>query len=514
MGFIVINESIMNDWIKVCRYPKNIAKVTQTPRLCKRSLHDDVNWKNLKLIHNQTEEICRYAINIDPRAIQYVRDQTEDLCMLAVSKLGRVLGFIKNQFEEVIWAALKQDATNICYVVNPTEEMMWYALKKDIGSCEFFPLNKEMREYVIDYILEHGSIGEGLTSRLCLIDINSLTHEQMHAIMEKDEYQTLDYFIDRLTESEITEILRTHEYALDNIVSTVLSDEQYIAAFEAFPIHWPILPDHLRTQERFCIYMQVSSYIPNNVSHTWITEDFYHKVIDNVDIISKLPAHAITEEVAWKAIKYSIYNCNYVPNLTLEMKEYILKLDYFTIEKYLSTQDMHDLLRKDASNIYLFPKPTDEMIEYARSQGKVVGKYDFQTALKLVKKGHRVDISDFTLEEQTKLIKLNPDLIKQIRKPTPTMIQYQVEKYPSRFMYHNVNSQYAKNPKKYYKIALAAASEPWMLRYIKHQTEEIALKAVSKDGSVFMYSHYQTNKIVQAALANTSNPSDVLEWLD
>lgn len=56
----------------------------------------------LKQIENQTEEICKIAINQDFNALQYVKDQTAELSEYAIDKDPRAFTHVKNKTKELI----------------------------------------------------------------------------------------------------------------------------------------------------------------------------------------------------------------------------------------------------------------------------------------------------------------------------------------------------------------------------------------------------------------------------
>jgi hypothetical protein len=52
----------------------------------------------LRYVRNQTEEICKLAVQDDGEALQYVHNQTEEICKLAVQQNGDALKYVSDDF--------------------------------------------------------------------------------------------------------------------------------------------------------------------------------------------------------------------------------------------------------------------------------------------------------------------------------------------------------------------------------------------------------------------------------
>jgi len=56
---------------------------------------------DLKENEEQTEEICKLAVQQDGYTLEYVKEQTEEICKLAVQQNGLALQYVKEQTEEI-----------------------------------------------------------------------------------------------------------------------------------------------------------------------------------------------------------------------------------------------------------------------------------------------------------------------------------------------------------------------------------------------------------------------------
>lgn len=103
----------------------------QTDKICRVAI--DLDFANLHYVKNQTDDLCVYAINKSPHALQYVNSQTEELCLLAVENTGSsyALKYVKNQTEEICLAAVKTHPYVLQYVKNQTEDMCLASVEKN-----------------------------------------------------------------------------------------------------------------------------------------------------------------------------------------------------------------------------------------------------------------------------------------------------------------------------------------------------------------------------------------------
>ena len=92
-----------------------LKKEDQTEELCKLAVQQD--GCALEFVENQTEELCKFSVQQDGYALSFVKiEQTEELCKLAVQKNGLALEYVKNQTEEICKLAVQQNGDALHYV--------------------------------------------------------------------------------------------------------------------------------------------------------------------------------------------------------------------------------------------------------------------------------------------------------------------------------------------------------------------------------------------------------------
>ena len=102
-------------------------KIPQTDELCKIA----VKKNGLALIHvnSPTDEIRKLAIQQTGLALVHMYNgQTDELCELAVQQNGLALQYVRNQTDEICRLAVQQNKDALQYVWNKTEEICELAL--------------------------------------------------------------------------------------------------------------------------------------------------------------------------------------------------------------------------------------------------------------------------------------------------------------------------------------------------------------------------------------------------
>lgn len=82
------------------------------------------NWRIIKIIKFQTDDICITAIKQQPLAIKYVKDQTPELCFAAVKRWPLVIIFVHDQTEELCLCAVKRDKNLLSSIVKLIEKKL------------------------------------------------------------------------------------------------------------------------------------------------------------------------------------------------------------------------------------------------------------------------------------------------------------------------------------------------------------------------------------------------------
>ena len=84
----------------------------------------------LQFVKEQTEEICKLAVQQDCNALEYVKEQTEELCKLSVQQNGNALEYVKEQTEEICKLAVQQNGYALYYVKEQTYEIYKLAVQQ------------------------------------------------------------------------------------------------------------------------------------------------------------------------------------------------------------------------------------------------------------------------------------------------------------------------------------------------------------------------------------------------
>ena len=106
-----------------------LRKEEQTEEICKLAVQK--NCYVIKYVKEQTEGICKLAIQQDGYALRYVKNQTEEICKLAVQQTSDALWCVKNQTEELCKLAVQQNWCALRYVKNQTEEICKLAVQQN-----------------------------------------------------------------------------------------------------------------------------------------------------------------------------------------------------------------------------------------------------------------------------------------------------------------------------------------------------------------------------------------------
>ena len=117
----------------------------QTEEICKWAIQQ--NYKTFKYVKNQTEDICKFAVQEDGHALKFVKNQTEELCKLAVQELGYALRFVKiEQTEEICKLSVQQNGWTLQFVKIKTEEICKLAVQQNPNTLECVPENMKTEE--------------------------------------------------------------------------------------------------------------------------------------------------------------------------------------------------------------------------------------------------------------------------------------------------------------------------------------------------------------------------------
>jgi hypothetical protein len=131
----------------------------------------------MPLIKYQTLEICKAAIQINPRALEFVHDQTEEICIFAVEREGSVLKLVRpgQQTRAICLAAIRNNWHALKYVDEnlQTDDICIAAMMQD---CDALQYVKHQTEGIMNFVrsmkfelnLGYISLIESQTLDICL----------------------------------------------------------------------------------------------------------------------------------------------------------------------------------------------------------------------------------------------------------------------------------------------------------------------------------------------------------
>lgn len=113
----------------------------QSNKICKLAVQSSGYY--VKYVKNQTEDICKLAVQQVPEALLYVRDQTEEICKMAVQMDGHTLLHVKNQTDEICLLAVEQKGSALQYVNVQTPNLCRLAVIQNGCNLQFVKTQTE-----------------------------------------------------------------------------------------------------------------------------------------------------------------------------------------------------------------------------------------------------------------------------------------------------------------------------------------------------------------------------------
>ncbi len=316
-------------------------------------------------IPKQTHKLCEIAIILDNNNIQYVRDEfkdnkicfmiaklgyinyipkdivTEDMyieavkyngyifsnipktkitpliCLEAVKKNGNILCHISKQTEEMCLEAVKQSGRALKYAKHKTYEICMEAVKQSPSAFQYIPDTFLTEELCLNVVKNDGKLLKYIP--------NDLQTEEMCILAIKTYFHALKY-VHNQTENVTNEAIK------------IFRSNPNILIYDF---------KHLKIQpEDLCWFVLNSgaNYIcdihePTEEMHMFCVEKDYYTIR-----FIKNPS----EKVCFGALKQSIEAIKYIKNPTIEMDEYVSRLNIHHIySKNYSFEEYIKIFRKD-----------------------------------------------------------------------------------------------------------------------------------------------------------------------
>ena len=186
------------DLIKIDGYFINLLrKEEQTEDICKLAIQQDN--QALEVVKNQTEEICKFAIKQNGLSLEYVKNQNEEICKLAVQQNGHALQYVKNQTEKICKLAVQQNYQALKYVNEQTEEICKLAVQQNYHALKYM---KEQTEEICKLAIKSNYNSLNLikeqTEEICIYAVKQdkrafelVKHNIFAYIFDKLQYLTI-----------------------------------------------------------------------------------------------------------------------------------------------------------------------------------------------------------------------------------------------------------------------------------------------------------------------------------
>lgn len=151
-------------WIRILFKDTDISVLQfikdQTDDICKYAIQQ--NYSALRFVRDQTDDICRFAIQENSYALQFVRDQTREICIFAVWINGLALQYVINQTDEICRVAIARNGLALQYVKHPTDDMLMTAVQQNGFALQY--VNESMQ-----------------TKKICRLAIEQDFHARLYA---------------------------------------------------------------------------------------------------------------------------------------------------------------------------------------------------------------------------------------------------------------------------------------------------------------------------------------------
>ena len=322
-------------------YFKEIPKNHQNEKICLKAVSYD--WTLLEHVENQTDNICIKAINGNYQAIKYVRNQTLNVCIAAVKKNYNSIRFITNKSIEIYKQLFKKDRCEKMFMLikEPSIEIIIEFVK-----ASPYALNKKYINEIY-HTIELYNIAirhQGLSIRY----IRDRTPEMcLEAV--KSDYKALQYIVDQ-TEEMCLIAVKAHSLELGNFFTNHIKGKNIIFDYDInrdirFDTYYEprshILRYVMNQNDEICLEavknyglslkfvenktLEICMMAVNNIGHAIAfvdnqTEDICMAAVNNSGFaIRYIKPENLTEEICLAAVKQNGLAINYIHNYTHEI---------------------------------------------------------------------------------------------------------------------------------------------------------------------------------------------------
>ena len=136
------------------------------------------------------EKYLKNALIINKNIFKYIKNQTEEICKIAVEKDGLLLQFVKIQTEEIIKKAVKQNGFSFVFALLKYKTIEMCKMIVNINSDALLYVNdqtSEIIEIAINKNLNALKYVKNKTKELCELAINKVKSSKNLNIIKKEE---------------------------------------------------------------------------------------------------------------------------------------------------------------------------------------------------------------------------------------------------------------------------------------------------------------------------------------
>ena len=490
-------------------YFKEIPKNLQNEKICLKAVSND--WTLLEFVENQTEDIIIKAMSVNYHAFKYVRNQTLNICLAAVKKNFNTIRFITNKSIEIYQELFKKGCCEKAFMLikDPSKEIIIEFIK----ACP----NALNKKYIKDHTIEFYNIAvrhQGTSIKY----IKNPTYEMFLEAVKQD-FKAFQY-IKNPTDEICFYAVRSNSLKLGeffknyikgkNIVFNADPDNDY--KFDTYyEVRVHILSNLENQTEKICLeavkYYGLSLKHVKDQTHAICmtavnnigqaiafvenqTEDICIAAVNNCGFaIRFIKQENLTENIMINAVKQNGFAIMYIHNYTHEICYAAVNQNGLALEhvpEEMLNEDMYlDAVRQNGMAL--------EFIESDNQNEDICNEAlkNNIDAIKFVKKSIDYDLSLQAIRKDVMNLQYIPhphvDIIIEAFNKDHNVIKYikkydQTEEMCLKAIQHDID----------------------LIQYVHFKIpNDLAIKAVTKNGIYLNNIINQTDEIVKIALENT-----------
>lgn len=162
---------------------------------------------NIKYIDNQTDELCKLAIEQNPKSFIFIKDKTPKICMMAVKKDGLLLQFINEQNIQLCLEAVKQNGLSLKYVKEQNLYICLQAVSKNGLALQY--VKEQTPGMCLDAVTQNGLALQYVKEQTCDLCLEAVKPNGLALKFVKE--QTPNIISEAITQNSLTKKYIKHE---------------------------------------------------------------------------------------------------------------------------------------------------------------------------------------------------------------------------------------------------------------------------------------------------------------